>query len=58
MSLSAYMPFDVPFCSSTWSVFELVTLDSLNEIVAIKPTSCHQDMTPKHFLKQVFQAVS
>lgn len=58
LPLSAYTPIDVPFCSSTWSVFESITLDSLNVIVAgLKPTSCPQDVIPTHFLKQVFQAI-
>lgn len=53
MPLSAYTPLDVPFCTSTLSVFEPITLDSLNEIVAsLKPTSCPQDVIPTNFFKQ------
>ncbi len=58
LPLSAYTSLDVPFCSSTWSVFEPITLDSLKEVVAcLKPTSCPQDVIPTHFLKQVFHVI-
>lgn len=55
---SAYSPLDVPLCYSTWSVFEPITLDSLESIFAgLKPTSCPQDVIPTSFLKQVFTTI-
>ncbi|KAI2653946.1 RNA-directed DNA polymerase from mobile element jockey [Labeo rohita] len=58
MPLSSCTSGDVSLCSSTWYVFEPITLPSLNKIVAgLKPTNCPQDVIPTHSLKQVFHVI-
>lgn len=49
---------DVPLCSSIWSEFESIDLDTCNEIVGhLKPTICPQDIIPPSFLRQIMDTV-
>jgi len=58
MPLSTCMPLEVLICSSTWTVFEPVSFDSLVEIVStLKTTSCFQDVIPTKFFKPVLCAI-
>ncbi|CAM4597639.1 unnamed protein product [Leuciscus chuanchicus] len=58
MHISAYKLSDVPFSSSTWSVFESVNLNTLIETMSrLKPTMCPNDVIPSRFLGQVIETV-
>ncbi len=49
---------EITRCSSTWSMFDLITLQTCKDIIDhLKSTFCPYDSIPSHFLKQMFDTI-